>query len=113
MSKIKPSELFELLGTITLLDVRKPKARAASGEMIAGSVFQHPFLAVNWAAEFTSHQLVIYCVHGHEVSQSVCGFLRDEGINCRYAEGGMAAMIDAGFETVALETTGAGHVQSQ
>lgn len=113
MSKITPPELSKLLGTITLLDVRKPKARDASGEQIAVSVFRHPFRAADWAAEFTGHQLVIYCVHGHEVSQSVCGFLRDEGINCRYVEGGMAAMIDAGFETATLEKTGANHAQSQ
>ncbi|MEO1702510.1 MAG: rhodanese-like domain-containing protein [Pseudomonadota bacterium] len=113
MSKITPTELSALLGTVTLVDVRKPKARQASGRQIEGSVFRHPFDAANWAPAVAGHQLVIYCVHGHEVSQSVCGFLRDEGIHCRYVEGGMTAMIEAGINTVAIDVTGANHAQSQ
>ncbi|MEO0544038.1 MAG: rhodanese-like domain-containing protein [Pseudomonadota bacterium] len=113
MSKITPSELLRLVHTVTLVDVRKPKARDASGKQIAGSIYRHPFKAANWTAELASHQLVIYCVHGHEVSQAVCGFLRDEGVNCHYVEGGMAALVEAGFDTVTMGNAGANHAEGQ
>lgn len=81
----------------TLIDVRKPVARAQSGLFIAGSVFRHPFDAANWKDDFPDKRLVIYCVHGHEISQSVSGFLREEGIDCAYLEGGFEAARKAGM----------------
>jgi rhodanese-related sulfurtransferase len=59
------------------------------------SRFRHPFDALNSAGAEKRHQLVICCVHGHEVSRAVCGFLRDEGIDCRYLVGGFEAWREA------------------
>ncbi|MEM1378694.1 MAG: hypothetical protein AAGG69_15040 [Pseudomonadota bacterium] len=87
---------------LTLVDVRKPKARMASGFELERTVHEHPFNAAEWHTRYGGHQLVIFCVHGHEVSQSVCGYLRDEGIDCRYVEGGFEALILNGFETVTI-----------
>lgn len=83
---------------VTLIDVRKPLARAQSGLFIAGSVFRHPFDAANWKDDFPDKRLVIYCVHGHEISQSVSGFLGEEGIDCAYLQGGFEAARKAGMK---------------
>ncbi|MCR9124302.1 MAG: rhodanese-like domain-containing protein [Phyllobacteriaceae bacterium] len=94
---ISPDDLRALGSAVAIIDVRKPAARAASGLAIPGSRFHHPFDAMNWADAEKRHQLVIYCVHGHEVSQAVCGFLRDEWIDCRYLAGGFDAWKEAGL----------------
>ncbi|MEN0002032.1 MAG: rhodanese-like domain-containing protein [Pseudomonadota bacterium] len=108
MHSITPTQLAIKFHKVTILDVRKPNARAKSGHYLTGSSFRHPFDAANWAQTYRGHQLVIYCVHGHAVSQSVCGYLRDEGLDCCYVEGGLEALIDAGFETSALARAEAG-----
>ncbi|MEL6435692.1 MAG: rhodanese-like domain-containing protein [Pseudomonadota bacterium] len=105
MQSISPTDLKSIRDDITLIDVRKPKARLVSGRALSGSVWRHPFDARNWAQQFTGHQLVICCVHGHEVSQAVCGYLRDVGLDCRYVDGGMEAMIAVGFATDELAVT--------
>jgi rhodanese-related sulfurtransferase len=94
---ISPRELAALKSDIAIIDVRKPPARGASGLAIPGSRFRHPFDAVNWADAEKRHRLVIYCVHGHEVSRAVCGFLRDREIDCRFLLGGFEAWREAGL----------------
>jgi len=88
------------------VDVRKPKARMASGQTIPGSQFCHPFDALNWKESVRGKKVIVFCVHGHEVSQSVCGYLRDEGIGARYLEGGFEAWLEAGYPVTGIETGG-------
>ncbi len=89
-----------------LVDVRKPAALARSGRMAEGAVWRHLFRAADWAGEFAGHTVVVFCVHGHEVSQAVCGFLCDEDIACLYVVGGFEAMVDAGWTTHAADSAG-------
>ena len=42
--------------------------------------------------------IVVYCVHGHEVSQSAARTLRDLGFKAQYLEGGIATWMGAGFD---------------
>jgi len=79
-----------------LIDVRKQSARLASGFTIAGAVQRPPFAAESWRAEFKGQSVVVFCVHGHEVSRGVAGFLRDGGIDARILAGGFAAWCAAG-----------------
>lgn len=87
----------------TLLDVRKPRARTASGQTIPESQWHHPFDAANWAAEYAGRKVVVFCVHGHEVSQAVCGYLRDEGAEAVFLEGGFEAWRDGGHNVATLD----------
>lgn len=91
------------LPSITLIDVRKDRAKVADPTTIRGACSRRPFAAETWWPEFAGRQVVVFCVHGHEVSQAVCGFLDDVGIEARYLEGGMAAWREAGLPTMALE----------
>ncbi len=86
-----------------LIDVRKPAARQASGQGISNATWRHPFDAANWAKDCVGQRVVVFCVHGHEVSQSVAGYLRDEGIEAMYLEGGFEAWAQAGHP---VETQG-------
>jgi rhodanese-related sulfurtransferase len=44
--------------------------------------------------------MVVYCVHGHEVSQSAARTLRELGFKAQYLEGGIATWTEAGFEII-------------
>jgi len=102
-SSISPFDLDQNLSDYTVIDVRKAHARAACGITIAGSTNRKPFLAENWAQEFIGCRVVLFCVHGHEVSQAVCGYLCDLGVDAVFLEGGFKAWREAGFETIQLE----------
>jgi len=84
------------------IDVRKPQARQNSGLTIPGALWRHPFDAINWAEEFAGGQVVIFCVHGHEVSKAVGGYLADLGVNVAVIEGGFESWREAGLPVVAL-----------
>lgn len=87
-----------------IIDVRKPVARLASGSAIAGSVWRHPFDALNWVGEFSGNRVALYCVHGHEVSRAVRGFLADMGIEAVIVEGGFEAWKAAGLPVAPVES---------
>ena len=102
---VEVSELFDLLAADTglrLIDVRKPPARAASGYEIPGSARELPFEAETWWSRHAGHRVVVYCVHGHEVSQGACQFLREKGVEAAYLEGGFEAWREAGLPVAAI-----------
>lgn len=96
---VTATQLSSETGASVIIDVRKPMARATSGMQIPGAVWRHPFNAANWVSEFEGKAVTVYCVHGHEVSRSVCGFLRDCGVDARMLEGGFEAWRIAGLPT--------------
>jgi thiosulfate sulfurtransferase len=96
---------FEQLSTVTnpiLIDVRKTPARVKSGVTMPDAIWRRPFLAENWWQEFIGQNIVVFCVHGHEVSKAVAGFLVDQGIEARYLEGGFEAYRAAGGAVLAI-----------
>jgi rhodanese-related sulfurtransferase len=73
-----------------VIDVRKTPAFNAASEMIAGALRRDPAQVDAWAKELPhASTVVVYCVHGHEVSQSVAQKLRDAGISARYLADGI------------------------
>jgi thiosulfate sulfurtransferase len=99
---ISLEDLNAILNETILIDVRKPAAIARSGLAMSGAVHRHPFAASSWANEFKGKNVVVFCVHGHEVSQAVAGFLVDVGVKARYLAGGFEAWRAAGGKPVAL-----------
>lgn len=83
-----------------MIDVRKPPAFEASGRLIPGAVWRHPFDVDRWVSDI-SGPVVIYCVHGHEVSQGVAAYLRARSLDAVYLEGGFERYVAAGGETEA------------
>lgn len=55
-----------------VIDVRKQSSFKAATDMIAGALRREPDSVSSWAKELPSAStVVVYCVHGHEVSQGV------------------------------------------
>ena len=79
-----------------VIDVRREPAFKAAADMIAGALRREPSLVSSWAKELPSaSRVVVYCVHGHEVSQNVASALNASGITAHFLEGG----IEEGWKT--------------
>jgi len=75
-----------------VVDVRKAAAFHAARDMIDGALRRTPEQASDWSRALPrASSVVVYCVHGHEVSQGVCGALAQAGIATRFLEGGIEA----------------------
>lgn len=90
---------------VRLIDVRRAPAYAQSDATIAGAEWRDPAQVEAWAAEVarTSRGLpvIVYCVHGHEVSQGTAARLRAAGVDARFLVGGIEGWRTAGRPVVA------------
>ena len=80
-----------------LIDLRKPPARDGSGRTVAGAEIRNPF-SFDHDDPLTGaeDELIVFCVHGHEVSQFGCALLMVHGRTVAYVEGGFEALVAAG-----------------
>ncbi|PKN21919.1 MAG: hypothetical protein CVU68_05970 [Deltaproteobacteria bacterium HGW-Deltaproteobacteria-3] len=84
-------------GGVTLLDVRRKADHQAAPDMIPGAVWRDPEQVAQWAGELPADTaIVIYCLRGGSVSQSVSNTLREKGIAIAYLDGGLKAWNDCG-----------------
>jgi len=75
---------------LLLIDVRRSPAFRSAPDMAAGALRRDPAALSSWAKELPrAGSVIVYCVHGHEVSQGAAKALRDMGIAARYLEGGL------------------------
>ena len=73
-----------------VIDVRRRPAFTASREMLGGALRRDPEQVDLWARSLPSaSSVVVYCVHGHEVSQKAAVALVAAGVQARYLEGGL------------------------
>jgi rhodanese-related sulfurtransferase len=87
---------------IALLDVRRRHAFEVEPGLIPGAVWRDPEQVDRWAAELNPHRsVVVYCVHGHEVSHGVAARLRNLGIEAVLLKGGIEAWKAAGGPVIA------------
>ncbi len=97
---ITATELQTLLDRgvpLTLCDVRRAEARAKDPVAIPGTTWFDPALVDDWGTTLTPGiDIVVYCVHGHEVSNSVVDTLQAKGLNARLIDGGIEAWKAAG-----------------
>ncbi len=103
-NSITADRLNQLFGTPecpVIVDVRRKKAFDESGRMITTAEWRDPERAGEWAADLPDGAaVVVYCIHGHEVSQGAAETLRSAGIDAVFLEGGIEAFIEADGETV-------------
>jgi len=75
-----------------VIDVRRTAAFRESDAMVRGALRRDPATVAKWTRSLPrSSAVVLYCVHGHEVSQGAAAALTAAGIAARYLEGGLAA----------------------
>ncbi len=94
------NELTALLASgqeLTLLDVRRQEDFDQAPQTIANAQWKNPAEIDQWLPTIAAEtEVVIYCVRGGSVSQSVQQRLTDSGIRTRYVEGGLEALKKTG-----------------
>jgi rhodanese-related sulfurtransferase len=99
---ISANALRGLLGTAgapTVIDARRAPAFDADDRMIVGAVRYPPDDIAAWRPQPKNQPVVVYCVRGHEVSQSVAETLRGLGVDARYLAGGIGEWTESGLPT--------------
>jgi rhodanese-related sulfurtransferase len=91
-----------------LLDVRRARARTQDGNEIATSTaistWRDPAAWLDWKDEWlgSPRPVVLYCAHGHEISQGLTAALRAMGIDARHLVGGIERWRAEGLPVVGL-----------
>jgi rhodanese-related sulfurtransferase len=81
-------------------DVRRRKVYDSEDSVVPGAIwFDHMKTDDLAALDTHGRDLVIYCVHGHQVSQSATAALRATGKDVRVLRGGIEAWKSAGLPT--------------
>ena len=80
-----------------VIDVRRQPAYRAAADTAVGALRRDPATVASWAKELPrAGSVVVYCVHGHEVSQNAAKALSEVGIAARFLEGGLEEGWKAG-----------------
>jgi rhodanese-related sulfurtransferase len=80
-----------------LIDVRRNARFLESPYLLKGALRRDPDRVAEWKQALPrAAQVVVYCVHGHEVSQNVA-----KALGARYLEGGIEHWREEGGETAA------------
>ncbi len=108
-----PENLINSVGTAAfpiVIDVRRAEAFEKAPDIIPTATWHDHRTAADWGAEITGGPgpVIVYCVHGHQVSQSAVSLLRAGGIDARVLEGGIEAYRAAGGPLVRRSALPAG-----
>lgn len=94
------AEQGDIAGAV-LIDVRRSAAFAQAQHMLPGAVWHDPQAVPDWAAQLdSSRTVVVYCIHGHEVSRHAARQLCALGLQARFLRGGFEAWKDADLPLV-------------
>lgn len=81
---------------MTILDVRRKEDYEKAPHTFAGATWKNPAEVDQWASSLPAQEeVIIYCVRGGSVSQSVQQRLAEQGCAVRYVEGGLEALSTA------------------
>lgn len=84
-----------------VIDVRRAAAFEQSNIMLAHATWRDPEQVSAWAEELTAGQeVIVYCVHGHEVGRNTAAALQAKGISASFLAGGIEGWKDAGNAVV-------------
>ena len=104
-SSISVNELTRWLGTAsmpTVIDVRRRGVYEADAAVLPTARWRDHGAVDSWAAELDPKiPVVLYCVHGHQVSQASAAVLRARGYSVAILSGGIEAWRAAGATLVA------------
>lgn len=94
---ISPATLQSELSGKYILDVRRADDIAASSEELAGAIWKDPTQIGAWADTLPKDRdIILYCVRGGGVSNSVVDALQAKGLKARFIEGGIEGWKAAG-----------------
>lgn len=99
-SSISAAELRQALESAhppVVVDVRRNARFLEARDVVRGALRRDPERASEWVSTLPRASLVVvYCVHGHEVSQGAAEALRRAGREARYLESGIEGWRAAG-----------------
>lgn len=73
-----------------VIDVRRAERFREAPDLIRGALRRDPLRVADWAKTLPpAASAVVYCVHGHEVSQNVRAALAATGFQAQYLQGGI------------------------
>jgi rhodanese-related sulfurtransferase len=91
---VSAASLYDRIGTAAaplVIDVRRTPTFDADPWIIAGAIRRPPDTVAEWGTTLPKGRpVIVYCAHGHEVSQQTAAALRGSGHDARYLEGGIA-----------------------
>jgi rhodanese-related sulfurtransferase len=80
-----PQDLHRRIGTASaplVVDVRRAAAFDSDDALIAGAIRRLPETVAEWQSALPAGRpVVVYCVHGREVSQDAAAALRAAGVD--------------------------------
>jgi len=99
-ASIKAAELGKSLRSSTpplVIDVRRNERFFEAGDFIRGAIRRDPARIADWSKTLPQGaNVVVYCVHGHEVSQNAA-----QALGAKYLEGGIEHWREEGGELAA------------
>jgi superoxide dismutase, Fe-Mn family len=79
------------------IDVRRAAVYDAATTTLPNARWRDPVAINSWADELlTSEEVIVYCVHGHDVSRAAALRLRAAGIHARFLSGGLEGWAASG-----------------
>ena len=82
-----------------VIDVRKAPSFLGAPDLIRGALRRDPLRVADWAKSLpAASTVVLYCVHGHEVSQGAAKALAAAGLHSFYLESGIEGWREKGGE---------------
>jgi rhodanese-related sulfurtransferase len=99
---IKPEQLKNQISSKIILDVRRESDLATSTEKLANAQWKNPEQIAVWADKLPKDkEIVLYCVRGGSVSNSVVDALQAKGLKACFIEGGIEGWKAAGGAVIA------------
>ena len=97
---ITAAELATLLASgkdINLLDVRRKEDFDKAPETIGGAQWKNPAEVEQWIQSLPDQrEVIVYCVRGGSVSQSVQQRLAESGHSVQFVDGGLESLVIIG-----------------
>ncbi len=101
---ITAEDLIRTIGTARApirFDTCRGEAFEALDRVIAGAKWRSHRAVDDWVREISAGaDVVVNCLHGHQMSLSTTARLREKGVNARQLAGGIEAYIEAGGVTI-------------
>ncbi len=94
---LTPEDFKAIADSAMVLDVRRKADLEASPDIVPGAFWKDPEHIDQWISALPkNHDVVIYCVHGGGISNSLVDRLQADGIKARFIEGGIEGYKAAG-----------------
>lgn len=107
---ISSQDLIRLVGTDRcplIVDVRRQAAFAAAPTRIAGALWRDHMKVMEWLPQLPAgRHIVVYCAHGHNVSEIALARLLAAGVDALMLEGGIDAWVAEGGPVVTRSASG-------